>query len=79
ISLEFPHQVVYLPEVKRSKDGKPLHLGKQQGQYESGLDALMDCLVLSKTNLLIRTSSNLSRWSAYFNPDLPVIELNKRH
>ncbi|MEI6791265.1 MAG: nodulation protein NodZ, partial [Myxococcaceae bacterium] len=76
---EFPNKIMYLSDTERSKDGKPLHLNKQDQQYKIGKAALLDSLLLSKTDLLIRTSSNLSRWSTYFNPDLPVIELSKRH
>lgn len=46
--------------------------------YQTGEEALIDCLLLSKCNMLIRTSSNLSLWSTYFNPNLPVILLNRR-
>ena len=42
-------------------------------------NALIDCILLSKTDLLIRTSSNFSLASTFFNPKLPVIELSKRH
>jgi hypothetical protein len=76
---EFPREVVYLSDTERSKDGKPLHLAKEQHQYKMGKAALLDSLLLSRVNLLIRTSSNLSRWSTYFNPELSVIELSRRH
>lgn len=44
--------------------------------YLSGKEALIDCLLLSQCHLLIRTSSNLSAASAFFNPKIPVINLN---
>lgn len=50
-----------------------------KNNYISGEEALMDACLLSKCDLLIRTSSNLSLWSTYFNPDLPVILLNQRY
>jgi hypothetical protein len=40
--------------------------------------AVMDVVVLSKSNRLIRTSSSLSLWSSYLNPGLPVLLLNER-
>lgn len=49
-----------------------------KNNYILGEEALMDACLLSKCNLLIRTSSNLSLWSTYFNPDLPTILLNQR-
>lgn len=76
---QFPGKIVYLQGVERSKDGKPLHMGKDSGQYEQGKQALMDSVLLSKTDFLIRTSSNLSLFSTYLNPKLPVFELSKRY
>ena len=50
-----------------------------ENNYILGEEALMDACLLAKCDLLIRTSSNLSLWSTYFNPDLPVILLNHRY
>jgi hypothetical protein len=58
----------------RSKDGQPVHL-KYKNSYETGRQALIDCLLLSQTDILFRTPSNLSRCSGYFNPELPVVDL----
>lgn len=52
---------------------------ENKNNYIIGEEALMDAYLLSKSDLLIRTSSNLSLWSTYFNPDLPVILLNQRY
>ncbi|MEI6805043.1 MAG: nodulation protein NodZ [Myxococcaceae bacterium] len=79
IESQFPGKIIHVPNIERSTDGKPLHINKHEKQYEIGRGSLIDCLLLSRTNLLIRTSSNLSRWSTYFNPELPVIELSQRH
>lgn len=62
----------------RSSNGAALHFNLTN-QRLHGEEALIDCVLLSKSNLLIRTSSNLSRWSTYFNPAIPVIELNQRN
>ncbi len=56
-------------------DEQPIHYVSQQG-YLKGKEALIDCLLLAKTHLLVRTNSNLSAVSAYFNPFVPVINLN---
>lgn len=71
------NRVLYNKFAQRSTDGKCLHGGEKR--YEQGKHALMDCVLLSRANVLIRTSSNLSLVSTYFNPHLPVIELSKRH
>lgn len=58
----FPNQVVASP-AKRSIDGKPIHLNASD-PYQSGKEALIDSWLLAKlSNVLIRTSSNLSRIS----------------
>lgn len=73
----YPDKICFLHQAQYSFDGQPLHLSSSQ-KYKHGEDAVLDCLLLSKTNLLIRTSSNLSKCSTYFNPNLKVIELNQR-
>jgi len=64
--------------TQRSSDGKPLHL-KRLNPYLHGEEALIDCILLSKGNVLIRTSSNLSLWSTYFNPSIQTIALSERY
>ena len=55
----------------RSKDGTSLHEGLHYCRnYQKGEDAVIDCLLLSKSNFLIRTSSNLSFISERFNISL---------
>lgn len=44
----------------------------------SGIGALKDCLLLGKSDLMIRTSSNLSFFAKYLNPKMPVIEVSQR-
>lgn len=79
ISDLFPHRVCYVEEATRSFNHRPVHLNKNRDPYLVGREALIDCLLLSKCDLLIRTSSNLSLASTFFNPLLPVIELSKRN
>lgn len=68
--------VCFNQEALRSSDGRPLHLNMKD-PYKQGLDTVIDALLLSRGHYLIRTTSNLSRWSTFFNPDLPVHELNQ--
>jgi len=75
----FGDRVCYNKDALRSTSGKPVHLDKTFSRYKCGEDALIDCILLSKGNFLIRSSSNLSRWSTYFNPNIRVIELNVRY
>lgn len=71
-------RVCYNPNAIRSRNGKPVHMSDCD-RYQCGLDAIMDAILLSRGHYLIRTSSNLSLWSTFFNPDIPVYELNKRY
>ncbi len=64
-------------EAHRSSGTAGVHLSNRN-QYKIGEESILDALLLSKCDLLVRTSSNLSLWSTYFNPDLPVILLNER-
>lgn len=60
----------------RSKDNKSLHgtPGFYKNNYQKGKEALIDCLLLSRCNMLIYTpSSSLSLAVLKFNPDLPAI------
>lgn len=75
---KYPSNIVY-QDMERSSDGTPIHLDPLTSRYKMGEEALIDCLILSKTNLLIRTDSRLSLWSAYFNPEVPVITLNSNY
>ena len=79
IQQAFPGRVIFQMEAIRSTNGKPIHLKQKANGYKLGEDALTDCLLLSRSDYLIRTNSNLSLWSTYFNPDVPVVELNQRY
>lgn len=73
----FGKSICYNKNVARSSSKKPIHT-THKNPYQSGKEALVDCLLLSRGSILIRTSSNLSLWSTFFNPDIPVIELSVR-
>jgi hypothetical protein len=76
---EFPNLIICYPS-KRSVDAKPIHYGNSTNtKHQTGEDALIDCILLSHGDYLIRTCSNLSLWSTYFNPSIPVQVLNQRH
>ena len=68
---------VCFQEAIRSTGRKPIHFNNEN-PYRAGEEALVDALLLSRADFLIRTSSNLSRWSTYFNPALKVLELSIR-
>jgi hypothetical protein len=58
-------------EMFRSVDGRPIDVVNADGNYQKGLDAVVDCVLLSRTDFLIRTASNLSLCATLFNERLP--------
>lgn len=77
---KFGNKIVYNFDAIRSQDNSPIHHfeGKPMNDpYKLGLDAVIDSYLLSKTNIMIRTQSNLSSSAANINPNLRVINLNK--
>lgn len=71
----FNEILCYLPTIRTYGDVGLHH--SNIDKYRHGLDAVKDMLLLSKGDFLIRTSSNLSRWSTWFNPYIPVVEMNQ--
>lgn len=67
---KFGSQVCYLPDAPRAKQFVPVHTDPQREPYKCGESALVDCLLLSKTDFLLSTGSNLSFCSLCFNPSL---------
>lgn len=66
----FPRKVFYR-EVRRSVDGKPVHKTPGDG-FQKGLDAVVDCFLLSRCGRLVRTASNLGLVATYVNPTVAV-------
>jgi hypothetical protein len=60
----------------RSRDGSPIHESSYTDKLEINRDAIVNCLILSKCEALLKTASILSGWSKLFNPRLPVVMLN---
>ncbi len=77
LQIEGDLTVVSHPDVERSRDGKPVHGNAAGSGYTKGFEALVNCLLLSRCNALIRTASFLSGWSSVFNPNIPVTLLNE--
>lgn len=74
---QFPGLIVCQKAI-RSKDKKAVHY-RSKDRFLVGKQALIDALLLSECNVLIRTTSNLSLWAGFFNPSLPIITLNRRY
>jgi len=63
----------------RSRDGSSIHESPSTDKYAINRDAIVNCLILSRCDALLKTASILSGWSKLFNPRLPVVMLNKPH
>lgn len=70
----FGSMICYTHSI-RTNGNVALH-HSELNRYQLGLESIIDMVLLSKGNYLIRTSSNLSRWSTWFNPDICVRELS---
>jgi len=73
---QYQNQVLYT-KAFRAEDGQPIHFRNMESNYKKGEEALIDCLLLSHCDFLIKTSSNLSSCAAKMNPEIPVISLNR--
>jgi hypothetical protein len=61
--------------ARKSQTGKPLHF--HESTLETAKEALVDSLLLSKCDFVIKTSSCLSDWVKIWNPDIEVYNLNR--
>ncbi len=73
---KFPSKILTI-DALRSKNGQPVHYAERVKNYKKGEDALLDSILLSRCDILVKMASNLSDASMSFNPQLPVMHLNK--
>ncbi|MGE0862274.1 MAG: O-fucosyltransferase family protein [Vicinamibacterales bacterium] len=64
-------------EMFRSTDGRPIDVFNTDGNYQKGLDAVVDCALLARSHTLVRTASNLSLCATFFNAAMPDFPLNR--
>lgn len=73
-------EVIFHEDQERSRDGRAVHTRRAVGSNQvKAWEAMVNCLLLSRCDALLRTASFLSGWSSVFNPQLPVILLNRHH
>ena len=72
----FTCPIVYRDDTFRSTDDSSIH-HSGQNRYDINHDALINCLILSRCDALMKTASILSAFSKLLNPELPLIMLNK--
>jgi len=69
--------IIYRNDSLRSPDDNSIHESADTNKYEVNRDAIVNCLLLSRCDALLKTASILSGWSKLFNPKLPVVVLNQ--
>ncbi|HYT46469.1 MAG TPA: hypothetical protein VEP90_29330 [Methylomirabilota bacterium] len=69
--------ILYRDDSFRARDGRSIHKSAATDKYEINRDAIVNCLLLSRCDALLKTASILSGWSKLFNPGLPVVVLNR--
>jgi hypothetical protein len=75
----YPFPVVYRQDVYRSADGDQFHRKAENAKDVINHDALMNILILSKTDFLLKTASIMSDCCFIFNPKLPYKILSTPH
>ena len=68
----FPGRV-FSRDIQRSSDDKSLHASACYGGYQQKKDALIDILILSKANLIYKTTGGFSSLTRYFNPAVKIV------
>jgi hypothetical protein len=72
----FQDRLIYR-RMFRSADGRPIDVFNPESNYQKGFHAVVDCLLLARSSMLIRTASNLSLCAALFNPAVPEVVLSR--
>lgn len=75
----YPVPVIYRHDAYRSSDGDQFHRKAESDKYDINHDALMNILILSKTDFLLKTASIMSDCCFIFNPNLPYKLLSTPH
>lgn len=82
----FPGKVCYQEDAMRSTNGQPVHSTiindiyyHVNDAYKRGEEAVIDCLLLARAHTLLRTSSNLSKFSTFYNLNLKEIQVTRRY
>lgn len=72
----FSCPVVYRNDSYRTVGDVAIH-HSNQNKYDINRDAIVNCLILSRCDALMKTASILSAWSKLFSPHIPLVMLNK--
>jgi len=67
----FSNKPSYAPPKMMERNAP--HLTVDDNNYKKGFSAVLDAVLLSRCDLLIKTPSTLSAWCKIFNPGLPLV------
>ena len=76
---KLPIKIIWRNDIYRSNDGNQFHRNPANDISIINREALINCLLLAKCELLVKTSSLLSDCCKIFNPELEMLILNKPH
>ncbi|UCC94821.1 MAG: O-fucosyltransferase family protein [Candidatus Omnitrophota bacterium] len=71
----YPDRVIYYNSIRSETNIDSVHWTTVGSPYQKGEDVLIECMLLSKCDFLIRSISNVSTASLYFNPELKQINI----
>jgi hypothetical protein len=74
-----PVPVIFREDAVRSKDGDQFHRKKEISKSVVNRDAIVNMLLLSRADYLLKTASILSDCSVIFNPSIPVKVISFPH
>jgi hypothetical protein len=74
----FGERLIFCDNFTRSDSGEALHLSSSVNRPKIGEEVLIECLLLSKCNVLIHSRSNVASVALYINPDLSHIYIPPR-
>lgn len=72
---KFPSGTLVYLNALRSSNRKPIHYN-QIYRYRQGEESVIDCFLLSRCTVLMKTHSNLSSSAGNINPEIPIINLS---
>jgi hypothetical protein len=70
------YDVVQRKDSFRSDTKFPIHKSNVLARCDTGMDAIVNCILLSRCKVIVRTRSRLSAWAGIFNPSLEINTVN---
>jgi hypothetical protein len=71
----YGERVMALEAIRSSSSVNPFQVSDSKN-YLKGKEVLLDCLILSKCDFLLKCTSAVGEYAMYFNPDLGCIDVN---